>query len=437
MLYYLHELAYALGTPLRVAAGIGRVTLNNPYNPISHTLPGRFMAAQAEMTERMTKRYGKPRFKLSEAVVDGEKMYVDDVIVVRKPFCNLLHFKRTTKRNDPKVLIVAPLSGHYATLLRGTVEALLPHHDVYITDWIDARYVPLAKGGFGLEGYISYVMEFLDFVGEGVHVIGVCQPAVPVLAAVALKASRGDVVQPRTMTLMGGPVDARVFETAPTKLAKENPIEWFQYNAIHMIPPMYPGAFRQVYPGFLQLTGFMTMNMERHIESHIELFQYLVKGDGEHADKQKQFYDEYLSVMDLPAEFYLETIKAVFQEFSLPRGKMRWKGIPVDPADIRKTALMVVEGELDDISGIGQTKASIDLCKNIPAADKVYHLQKQTGHYGIFNGHKWRQEIMPRMRDFMRAHDKSGLSPAPKFDPSKVIVKPADKADKNTITNAS
>ena len=322
---------------------------------------------------------------------------------------------RGVERDDPKVLIVAPLSGHHATLLRGTVKALLPHHDCYVTDWVDAKQVPLSDGPFGFDDYVDYVIDFLRFLGPNTHVVAVCQPAVPVMAAVSLLAAADDLVQPATMTLMGGPIDTRAAATAVTKLAEGRPLSWFENTVIETVPFNYAGAGRRVYPGFIQLTGFMQMNLDRHMNAHVKLFDHLIRGDGESADATKRFYDEYMSVLDLPSDFYLETVSSVFQEHLLPRGLMRVHGELVEPMAIRKTALLTVEGELDDISAPGQTLAAHTLCSGLKPHQKFNLLQKGVGHYGIFNGKRWRDEIMPVVRNWIRSHDK-GHSEVPKVD---------------------
>jgi poly(3-hydroxybutyrate) depolymerase len=294
------------------------------------------------------------------------------------------------------------MSGHHATLLRGTVEALLPEHDVYITDWLDARRIPLSRGKFDLDDYIAYVIEFLQVLGPETHVLAVCQPTVPVLAAVSLMAQADDPNQPRSMVLMGGPIDAEAAPTAVTKLAKGRPLSWFERTVVSQVPVYYPGALRRVYPGFVQLTGFMSMNLDRHVGEHLRLFEHLVQGDGESAGAHRRFYDEYLSVMDLPAEFYLQTVSTVFQHCALPNGTMRWRGEPVDPSAIRRTALMTVEGEMDDISAPGQTRAAHRLVSNLPEEMQADHMQPGVGHYGIFNGRRWRGEIQPAIAAFVR-----------------------------------
>jgi poly(3-hydroxybutyrate) depolymerase len=316
-----------------------------------------------------------------------------------------VNFKRDTKRKDPKLLVVAPLSGHYATLLRGTVEAMLPDHDVYVTDWNDCRYVPITSDRFNLNDYIDYIIDFLHYLGPNTHVIAVCQPSVPVLAAVSVMSGWGDICAPASMTLMGGPIDTRRNPTAVNKLAKEHAIEWFERHVVTMVPPPYPGMGRRVYPGFIQLTNFISMNLDRHMISLNELFDHLVQGDDEEADKRKAFYEEYLAVMDLPAEFYLQTVETVFQKHSLPKGEMIARWHPVKPEAITRTAICCVEGELDDISGVGQTRAALDLASNLPDSMKHYHLQKNVGHYGIFNGGRWRREIAPMVKEFIRTHD--------------------------------
>ena len=418
MLYHLYDLQHAALTPLRIASEMTRAMVSNPFNPVHLSPFAKNIAASTELFERVTRRFGKPAFGLHTTEIDGKSVSVTEEIVAVKPFCHLLHFKRAVDRNDPVVLIVAPISGHYATLLRGTVEALLPHHDVYITDWVDARQVPLAEGRFNLDDYINYVRQFCTFLGPKTHLIAVCQPAVPVLAAASLMATDNDPNQPLSMTLMGGPIDTRVSKTAVTELAETRPLSWFQNTVITNVPWYYPGAFRNVYPGFIQLGGFMSMNLDRHIDSHLDFYKHLVKGDGEPAEAHRKFYDEYLAVMDLPAEFYLQTVEAVFQKQLLPRGLMKWRDPETEilhdvrPQDIRHTALLTIEGELDDISAHGQTTAAHDLCKGLSASKQYHHFQLSVGHYGIFNGSRWRTQIMPRVRSFMRSLSKYDKVPA-------------------------
>lgn len=415
MLYQLYELNYNAAQPLRFFAQALQAALRNPFFPGGQSEMGRLIGASAEMIERGTRRFGKPAFGLDRTAIAGENVAVTEEIALAKPFCQLRHFVRDVERDDPRVLIVAPLSGHHATLLRGTVKALLPHHDCYITDWVDARQVAPAQGPFGFDDYVDYVIEFLRFLGPNTHVIAVCQPAVPVMAAVSLLAAADDSAQPPTMTLMGGPIDTRAAPTAVTRLAETRPISWFENTVIQTVPFNYPGAGRQVYPGFIQLTGFMQMNLDRHMGAHVKLFEHLIRGDGESADATKRFYDEYLAVLDLPSEFYLETVESVFQTHMLPRGLMRVNGHLIEPKAIGKTALLTVEGELDDISAPGQTLAAHDLCSGLKPSQKSHYLQSGVGHYGIFNGKRWREQIMPIARNWIRLHDK-GHSAVPKAD---------------------
>lgn len=405
ILYHLHDWQHAALAPFRLAAEATQAALHHPLFPVGkHTQMGRSIAAGAELFERTTRRFGKPAFGIHTVRIGRNDVKVTEEVAHTKPFCRLLHFKADIDRNVPKVLLVAPMSGHHATLLRGTVEGLLQEHDVYVTDWIDAKLVPLYLGKFDLEDYIQYVIDYLRLLGPDVHVIGVCQPTVPVLCAVSIMAEMDDPAQPRTMTLMGGPIDTRHVKTAVTELAAKRPIEWFRNTVIHAIPFYYPGAHRLVYPGFIQLQGFMSMNVERHVGEHVKLFQNLVKGDEETASAHRKFYDEYLSVMDCTAEFYLQTVERVFQHHDLPNGTFTWRGKPVNPAAIRKTALLTVEGELDDISAPGQTRPAHDMCASLPASMKKAYLQIGVGHYGIFNGRKWREQVLPVIRDFAREH---------------------------------
>jgi poly(3-hydroxybutyrate) depolymerase len=414
VLYGLYDMQHAALYPARVLAEATQNVFQNPFMPASYMCLGRTIAAGAELFERTTRRFGKPAFSLSVTTINGDDVAVREIPVLSKPFCTLVHFERATDEVHPTVLVVAPMSGHYATLLRGTVEALLPEHDVYITDWLDARTVPLSHGSFDLEDYITYVMEFLAHLGPHTHVIAVCQPTVPVLCAVSLMAQINDPNQPASMVLMGGPIDTTAAPTVITELAITKPLEWFERTVIQAVPAYYPGGFRQVYPGFIQLTGFMSMNLDRHVGAHVKLFEHLVRGDGDSAEQHRKFYDEYLSVMDMPAEFFLQTVSRIFQQHALPRGTMTWKGLRVDPSAIRHTALLTVEGEMDDISAPGQTHAAHQLCNNIPTEKQAHHLQKGVGHYGIFNGRRWREQILPRVRDFILMHDttKRFTSPA-------------------------
>ncbi|MEK1892703.1 MAG: polyhydroxyalkanoate depolymerase [Rhizobium sp.] len=411
MFYQLYELNHAALAPYRAFADIMRMVYANPLNPISQTPWGRTMAASLEMFERTTRRYGKPSFDLNDTVIGDRKVAVREEIVWSRAFCNLLHFARNIPSGhatDPRILIVAPMSGHYATLLRGTVEALLPSADIYITDWIDARMVPMTEGTFDFDDYVDYVIEMLRFLGPDTHVIAVCQPSVPVLAAAAVMEAENDPFSPASMTLMGGPIDTRINPTAVNQLAKERSLEWFADNVIMNVPWPQPGFMRPVYPGFLQLSGFMSMNLDRHVIAHKEFFMHLVKNDGEPAEKHRDFYDEYLAVMDLTAEFYLQTVDQVFIKHALPKGELLHRGKLVDPAAIRNVALLTVEGENDDISGVGQTKAAQTICVNIPENMRMHYLQPDVGHYGVFNGSRFRREIAPRIVNFVREHARTG-----------------------------
>jgi poly(3-hydroxybutyrate) depolymerase len=407
MFYQLYELNHAALQPARAYADAVRMFYTNPLNPFSHTPWGRSVAATAELFERTTRRYSKPHFGLTKTVVDWKSVDVTERTVWSRPFCNLIRFERAVpagRRSDPKLLIVAPMSGHYATLLRGTVEAMLPYADVHITDWVDARMVPLADGSFDLDDYIDYIIDMLHALGPDTHVMAVCQPSVPVLAAVALMETLGDPFVPSTMTLMGGPIDTRRNPTAVNMLAEEKGIDWFRDNVIMQAPWPVPGFGRDVYPGFLQLSGFMSMNLDRHIIAHKDFFMHLVKHDGDNAEKHRDFYDEYLAVMDLTAEFYLQTVDTVFVRHALPKGEMTHRGHVVDPTAIRNVALFTVEGENDDISGLGQTQAAHDLCVNIPADRHAHYMQPAVGHYGVFNGSRFRSEIVPRIVDFITSY---------------------------------
>lgn len=410
MFYQLYEMNHAMMAPWRAMADAMRLSYTNPLNPFSQTQFARTMAAGLEVFERTTRRYGKPAFELPETVINGKPVSVHEKIVWKKPFCNLIHFERSLPSQhptDPKILIVAPMSGHYATLLRGTVEAFLPSAEVYITDWIDARMVPLSDGSFDFDDYVDYVIEMIEELGPNTHVVAVCQPAVPVLAAVSLMEADNNPLSPASMTLMGGPIDTRINPTAVNQLAEKKPIEWFRDNVIMPVPWPQPGFLREVYPGFLQLSGFMSMNLDRHLTAQREFFEHLVENDGDAAEKHRDFYDEYLAVMDLTAEFYLQTVQLVFIEHALPKGEMKHRGRPVDPRAIRKVALLTVEGENDDISGVGQTKAAQTICTNIPDGMRMHYMQPDVGHYGVFNGSRFRREIAPRIIAFANEHSRS------------------------------
>jgi poly(3-hydroxybutyrate) depolymerase len=428
-MYWLYEMGHAALNPARAVADATRLFYRNPVNPLSHTTFGKSVAAACELFERSTRRYGKPEWGIDSTTVGGEKVPVEIDVVWERPFCRLLHFRRhlhhPPRRPQPHVLIVAPMSGHFPTLLRGTVQAFLPNHEVYITEWIDARTVPLALGAFDLDDYIDYIISILHRMVGDTHVIAVCQPSVPVLAAVARMEADGDPHVPNSMILMGGPIDTRNNPTAVNEVAEERGIDWFRRHVITKVPFPNPGFMRDVYPGFLQLNGFVSMNLDRHLKAHHELFIHLVEGDGDSAQKHREFYDEYLAVMDLTAEFYLQTVETVFIRHALPKGEMRHRGALVDPAQIKRVALMTVEGEHDDISGIGQTEAAHQLCVNIPAERKVHYLAPGVGHYGVFNGSRFRADIAPRIADFILTNELSRSRSQASTARPQPIVRPA------------
>ena len=390
MLYSLYEAEHAALVPLRFLAELTRGWFGHPFSPFAHHPLSRRFAASSDLFLRVTDRYEKPQWNLGDA---------ESEVVLEKPFCNLIRFRLGAPK-PRKVLVVAPLSGHHATLVRDTVRALLAEHDVWVTDWSDARMVPLTAGPFHLDDYVDYVRDWIRMLSPDVHVISVCQPTVPVLAAVSLMAARGDV-QPRTMTMMGGPIDARRSPTAVNNLARRKPYSWFEQNVIQRVPAKYPGYMRRVYPGFLQHLGFVAMNPDRHLNAHVDYYHKLIAGDGESAAAHRRFYDEYNAVLDMPAEYYLDTVKMVFQDYALPKGRMYLREELVRPQAIREPALLTIEGELDDISGNGQTEAAHQLCLNIPRERRMHYVAAGVGHYGIFSGRRWREMIFPRVRDFI------------------------------------
>jgi poly(3-hydroxybutyrate) depolymerase len=404
MLYDAYEVQRSLLAGASRVAAMGAGWLNNPANPLSYGQMGPIVAASLDVFAHAAASRGKPEFGLHETKVGRKIVPVREEIALRKPFGQLLHFAKEGVTGQPKLLIVAPLSGHYATLLRGTVERMLPKHDVFITDWRDAKLVPLSDGSFNLDDYIDYLVEFLEAIGPGAHMLAVCQPAVPAYAAVSLMNADKHPCRPKTLTMMGGPIDTREAPTAVNTLATQRPHAWFQRNVIATVPMIYAGAGRKVYPGFLQLAGFMTMNLGNHLVSHWEMFKHLVDGDDEGADATRHFYDEYLSVCDMAAEYYLQTVDVVFQRHLLPKGEMMHRGRFVDPKAIKDTALLAIEGERDDISGIGQTRAALDLASKLAGSKKEYLLAKGVGHYGIFNGRKWRDQIAPVVENFIAAN---------------------------------
>lgn len=410
MLYQLHELQRAMLNPMTIWAEAGAKLYSNPFSPMAHTPLSRRIAAGFELMYRLGKEYEKPQFDIKTVKCEGREISICEEIVEAKPFCRLLHFRKLLPaeakplKPQPKVLVVAPLSGHHSTLLRDTVRTLLQDHEVYITDWIDGRMVPLSEGEFRLDDYVHYCIEFMQLLGPDLHVVSVCQPTVPVMAAVSLMASANDPKQPKTMTMMGGPIDTRQSPTEVNNLATTKPFSWFENNVIYTVPHTYPGYLRKVYPGFLQHIGFVSMNPDKHMQSHYDFYLHLVEGDGESAEAHRRFYDEYNAVLDMPAEYYLDTIKTVFQDHALPTGTWKVRGELVKPADIKQVALFTIEGELDDISGPGQTEAAHKLCTSIPEAKKQHFLAPECGHYGIFSGRRWREMIYPKIREFIAAN---------------------------------
>ena len=417
MLYQMYETQRALMSPFSEFASATAKLYDHPLSPFAHTPMAQRVSAGFDLLHRLAKEYEKPPFNITAATVGGVTIAVQEQVAINKPFCRLLRFKRFTDdpkaldqmKGQPTVLVVAPLSGHHSTLLRDTVTSLLHDHKVFITDWTDARMVPLASGPFHLDDYVEYVQEFIRHCGPEVHVISVCQPTVPVLAAVSLMASRGEPT-PRSMTMMGGPIDARLSPTAVNNLATNQSFNWFETNVIFRVPQNYPGAGRPVYPGFMQHTGFVAMNPDRHLSSHYDYFRDLIRGDDDSAEAHRQFYDEYNAVLDMPAEYYLDTIKTVFQDFALVNGTWHVRGELVRPQDITTTALMTIEGELDDISGAGQTKAAHGLCSGVPA-DRAFHYDAVgAGHYGIFSGRRWRDKVYPEVRGFIARFDAEAVA---------------------------
>lgn len=409
MLYDAYEVQRSLLAGASKLAGLGAGWLTNPANPWGYSSMGPMVAASLEVFAHAAAPRGKPEFAIEKVHVGRKDVPVHEEILLRKPFGQLKHFYREGIEDGPRLLIVAPMSGHYATLLRGTVERLLPKFDVYITDWRDAKLVPLSDGSFDLDDYIDYLIEFLELIGKKTgdrpHMLAVCQPSVPAFAATALMNEDKNPWRPKTLTMMGGPIDTREAPTAVNTLATQRPFSWFEQNVIATVPMIYPGAGRKVYPGFLQLAGFMTMNLGSHLISHWEMFKHLVVGDDESAAATQKFYDEYRAVCDMTAEFYLQTIDTVFQRHALPKGEMEHRGRLVRPDAIRETALLAIEGERDDISGLGQTKAALDIATKLPKDKKQYFMAREVGHYGIFNGRKWREKIAPVMEKFVAAND--------------------------------
>ncbi|TMH08430.1 MAG: polyhydroxyalkanoate depolymerase [Betaproteobacteria bacterium] len=432
MLYQLYETQRALMSPFAEFASASSKLYNHPLSPFTHAPMAQRLSAGFDLMHRLAKEYEKPEFHITSIAVDGIDVAVQEQVAIEKPFCRLLRFKRFSDeppvldlmKKQPSVLVVAPLSGHHSTLLRDTVKCLLQDHKVFITDWTDARMVPMEHGPFRLDDYVAYVQEFIRHIGEEVNVISVCQPTVPVFAAISLLASAGEPT-PRTMTMMGGPIDARKSPTAVNNLAMNKSFEWFENNVIYRVPMNYPGAGRQVYPGFLQHSGFVAMNPDRHLNSHYDYFLDLVRGDEDSADSHRQFYDEYNAVLDMPAEYYLDTIKTVFQDFALVNGTWRVNGKLVRPQDITTSALLTIEGQLDDISGAGQTHAAHDLTTGIPKSRQFRYDVEGAGHYGIFSGRRWREKVYPEVRDFIA---RFGAEPAPTAPRGTPVKKAAKRA---------
>ncbi len=404
MLYDAYEVQRSFLAGASTLANIGSGWMQNPANPFSYSQMGPIVASALDVFAHAAAPRGKPEFGLTSTIVEGRTVAVHEETVLRRPFGQLKRFRREGVEGSPKLLMVAPMSGHFATLLRGTVERMLPDHDVYITDWRDAKLVPLEAGAFDFDDYVDYLIAFLEHIGPGAHMLAVCQPSVPAYAAVALMSADKHPCRPRTLTMMGGPIDSRKAPTEVNTVATQRPFAWFESNVIATVPYLYPGAGRRVYPGFLQLAGFMAMNFGNHLVSHWEMFRHLVDGNDESAEATKDFYDEYRAVCDMTAEFYLQTIDVVFQRHLLPKGELTHRGRRVDPAAIRDVALLAIEGERDDISGVGQTKAALTISTGLPAKLKRYHLAKDVGHYGIFHGGKWRNRIAPVLEAWIAAH---------------------------------
>ena len=407
MLYSLFEAQHAALAPMRLMAELSRGWFGHPFSPFTLSPLAKEITASSDLFLRVTNRYEKPKWGLDTTTVNGREVPVEEEVTLHKPFCRLIHFKRAaSSKDDRKILVVAPLSGHHSTLLRDTVRTMLPDNDVYVTDWVDARMVPMSAGPFHLDDYVDYVREFIRLLSPNLNVVSVCQPTVPVLAAMSLMAEDKEPDLPRTMIMMGGPIDARKSPTAVNNLATKRPYSWFEQTLIQRVPMKYPGYSRRVYPGFLQHLGFVAMNPDRHMDAHWDYYNQLVANDGDSADAHRRFYDEYNAVLDMPAEYYLDTIRRVFQEFQLPQGRMFVHEQWVRPEKITKTALFTIEGEHDDISGNGQTEAAHGLCTGVPASKREHFLVPDVGHYGIFSGRRYREIIYPRMRAFMDKHSK-------------------------------
>jgi poly(3-hydroxybutyrate) depolymerase len=405
MLYQAYQAHSDIMIPVRNWAGTALRTLGQPLMGMADNAALRNLTAAYELIARAGLTHARPAFAVDGVTVGNREIAVREHVAMTTPFGTLLHFKKDVDTPQPRVLLVAPLSGHFSTLLRGTVRTMLPEHDVYITDWHNVRDVPLMHGRFGFDDYIAHLIRFLEAIGPGAHIVAVCQPCVAVLVATAVMAQAGNAAQPRSMTLMAGPIDTRVNPTKVNALANSRPIEWFERNLIATVPLRYPGAFRRVYPGFVQLAAFMSMNVERHLKAHRELYDHLANGEHEKAQVTKAFYDEYFAVLDLTAEFYLETVRLVFQDYALPTGKLEWQGGRVEPRAIKRTMLLTVEGERDDICAVGQTAAAHELCSGLRPYLKRHHMQAGVGHYGVFSGNRWTNQIYPLLRNVILASE--------------------------------
>ena len=405
MLYELNAQYMKMVSPWHHVANCTRQIISSDLNPFANTPFYRTASASLELFERLTTSYEEPEWGLDSTIINDQTVAIAEQVVYQKSFCKLLHFRRLTDQpNQPRVLIIAPMSGHFATLLRGTVREFLPDHETYITDWRNVRDVPLSEGTFSFDDYVEYIMEFIAFLGPNIHVIAVCQPCVPALVALSVMHMENDKNTPSSMTLMGGPVDARISPTEVNDYASDKDLEWFEKNVICKVPNDFSGVGQEVYPGFIQLSGFLSMNMDSHINKHFKFFDDLVKGDGDSAEDHRQFYNEYLAVMDMPANYYLDTIRKVFLEYKLAKGTMEYRGKLIDMNAITKTAVLTVEGEKDDITGRGQTSAALDLCAKLVQHKKQHYEQKDVGHYGIFNGRNFRDSIAPLVKGFIKKH---------------------------------
>ncbi|MDP2559761.1 polyhydroxyalkanoate depolymerase [Psychrobium sp. 1_MG-2023] len=405
MLYQIHQRYMEAVSPLNSWMQQMQDFCNHQWSPLNYTFAGKTIAATAEVIERCTGVYDRPEFGIEYADIGGNKIAIKEDIVISKPYCNLLHFKRNGDYDHPKVLLIAPMSGHYSTLLRGTVEHFIGDHEVYITDWINARDVPLSEGSFSFDDYVSYLIDFCEHLKGDFHIVAVCQPTVPTVVAASVMAQHKSEFQPKSMSLLGGPIDTRVSPTEVNEYAISKELEWFENNVICTVPDNFPGAGQRVYPGFIQLTGFLSMNLDNHINKHFTFFGDLVKGDGDSAENHRQFYNEYLAVMDMPAEFYLDTIRHVFIEHQLPKGEITYQGELIDSTTVTDVALLTIEGEKDDITGAGQTEAAHDILTGIPKNMKQHYTQPEVGHYGVFNGRRFRQEIGPRIKAFIQQYN--------------------------------